>query len=217
MTTELTTNDLNAPRISGMVEVSLADLDKLRSDHANAIKLAQDLEERQSSIRIDMDVVNETMVNNPNFEYGIHHAGAHIGYESRYKKEITRERIVSYKNLDEVIGPLKADLEIEYSSKIVEKRKEISSLKEQVHFFEEDEVKFTEAEKEYVTSIKAFEKDAKEHKKVMKTISRVAVIQADEICDLLKELNMTKTKLQIAVFKNTDSSSMGKVKRFFNI
>lgn len=222
MTTELTTNNLSAPIISGTVTVSLVDLDKMRSDHANTIKLAKELEERQPSIRIDMDLISSKKVPYDEFGSFANHSSIVSGYQSLSTgptpmKQVTRERIVSYKNLEEIVGPLKQELDKEYATRVDASKKEVSSLKETIYVLDKERNSYIEDAKTYKTKIKDFEKDTKEHKKVMKTISSVAVSQAGDICDLVKELNRTKTKLQIAVFKNTNSSYLGKIQRFFNI
>jgi len=52
---------LQPPQISGTVTVSLAEMDQLRQDHRNAIRLAQELEERQAVVKIIVTEEKQTM------------------------------------------------------------------------------------------------------------------------------------------------------------
>lgn len=45
-------SELSGPTISGKVSVELHELDKMRSDHARAVKLAQDLEDKQAKVLV---------------------------------------------------------------------------------------------------------------------------------------------------------------------
>lgn len=45
-------SQLGLPHISGTVNVPLAELDRMRADHALAVKLAKELEERQAEVRV---------------------------------------------------------------------------------------------------------------------------------------------------------------------
>lgn len=88
--------ELGMPLISGQVSVSLAELDRMRADHAKAVKLAQDLESKQRLVKV---VVNErrrvaTVVTDRDFR-GLPSSRAEIGEE--YVTIST-----DYKNLDDV-------------------------------------------------------------------------------------------------------------------
>lgn len=61
MTQELMkVSNLHAPTVSGTVKISLAEMDKLRLDYVAAVKLAQDLESKQSMIKIVYSKVIQT-------------------------------------------------------------------------------------------------------------------------------------------------------------
>jgi chromosome segregation ATPase len=82
-------SDLQGPKISGTVNVSLSELDQMRTDHAHAIKLAKALEETQMKVVI---VYQERKT------YEDFDRGSRFPTTRTVKEEINRE----YKNLDEI-------------------------------------------------------------------------------------------------------------------
>lgn len=83
--------DLVGPRISGTVTVPLLELDKMRMDHSNAVKIASELTERQAMVKV-------TFVQRVS-EYGYQSTG---GGRNRYLKDDSlQESAVEYKNFDD--------------------------------------------------------------------------------------------------------------------
>ena len=109
-------NQLAGPIISGQVSVPLAELDKMRSDHANALALAAKLEEQQKGIVITLkQAVMETRCINDYLWPGSSDfatTGQH-GLPREVKRFETFESMqdieVSYKNMDEVLDRLKLE------------------------------------------------------------------------------------------------------------
>ena len=109
-------NQLAGPVISGQVSVPLAELDKMRSDHANALALAAKLEEQQKGIVITLkQAVMETRCVN-DYLYPVDYGSTgRVGNVT--PKEVKRfesfqsmqDVEVSYKNMDEVLGRLKSE------------------------------------------------------------------------------------------------------------
>jgi hypothetical protein len=104
-------NQLAGPIISGAVSVPLAELDKMRADHANAIKLAATLEEQQKGIVITLrqNVLENRCI--ADYLYpGIDGATGKHRTPQRFESFQSMEDIeIAYKNMDEVLATLKLD------------------------------------------------------------------------------------------------------------
>lgn len=98
--------ELQMPNISGTVSVPLAELDRMRAEHVQAVKLAQDLESRQMEVRITL------LERVQDYRYNSRGDRGHF-IEDRTQK-------VEFRNLDIVIS----DLRIEENKKIEEKYRE---------------------------------------------------------------------------------------------
>jgi hypothetical protein len=64
MTEIQTSTHLQMPSVSGTVTLSLAELDKMRADHVAAVKLAQDLESKQMSVKVTISEHSYGLTNN---------------------------------------------------------------------------------------------------------------------------------------------------------
>lgn len=87
----ISTDHLQMPRISGTVTVSLEEMDRMRSEHTQAVKVAQELESKQALVKI---TVEEERTTNKN----IYHHGNIL--ESYPIKEYI-QKSVEYKGFDE--------------------------------------------------------------------------------------------------------------------
>ncbi len=104
-------SDLALPRISGTVSVNLEELDRLRAEHATAVKLAQELESKQALVKI---VVGENRsVRTTYREFS--------GYDSY--TDVFEQKSVEYKGFDE----FRETIRIEEYSKI---EKDIKTLRD---------------------------------------------------------------------------------------
>lgn len=99
-------SDLALPRISGTVSVNLEELDRLRAEHATAVKLAQELESKQALVKI---VVGENK-----------YVAGSYAYDSKGREKYIQgptqfvQQSVEYKGFDE----FRESIRIEEYSKI---------------------------------------------------------------------------------------------------
>lgn len=103
-------SQLGLPHISGTVNVPLAELDRMRADHALAVKLAKELEERQAEVRVIYAQYEKTY-------NGCDHYG-----NVRYSDELV-EKKVEYKGFEE----FRSRIADEEKAKV---QKEITRLKD---------------------------------------------------------------------------------------
>lgn len=107
----------NGPNISGTVSVPLAELDKMRADHAKLKKITDELIAKQMQVLV---IVSREM-----FGSSYDHRGRYLGEHVQGTKVISQE----YKNLDEVKDDLKKVVADEYNNKYEKLEKEHYQLK----------------------------------------------------------------------------------------
>lgn len=141
-------DNLQMPSISGTVSVPLSELDKMRVDHATAVKAAQELERHQSEVRI---VYLEERVHT---EYDYGRGGSEAYYNVKRLVEKSREykgfdefretiRLEECNKYEERINTLRSD--IDKKSKLIEaKNKANTELSDKVAKLEEIADKYTE-------------------------------------------------------------------------
>lgn len=137
--------ELQMPNISGTVSVPLTELDRMRSEHVQAVKLAQDLESKQMEVKITI------LERVQDFKYDSR------GYRIPFTEDRTQQ--IEFKNLDEVRADIRKseELKIEqkYCESILAKDKSISNYAEVVY-------KKTAKIEEYEANIKQLNESAKE-------------------------------------------------------
>lgn len=210
-------SSIPGPTISGSVQVPLAELDKMRSDHANVKQLATELESRQQQIKIT-NTYTEHIVTSVSEE--IYHPGKHGGglsfstpghYETVRKfvnKAIQKEDSI-FVNMDQILGSLK-----EKATKKVQKEIDIiigarNIAEKQVIVLKK---KNSDDKKTYKTSydkaktkIQELEADLNECRRTKKNLANTAQSQ-------LKEITKAKETLAVSVF-NLDNAHKALAKR----
>lgn len=109
------------PRIQGQVSVNLADLDRMRADHAAAIKLATELQAQQKTVTI---YVKEHFV-------GYHEETDYRGRRASYPHNDYRTIQTEYKGFDDVKEELKLEVAKEYrdiAKKLQDRNRELGEL-----------------------------------------------------------------------------------------
>lgn len=112
-------NSIPGPVISGSVQVPLAELDRMRSDHANALKLAQELEDKQKQVKISAAYTEHVVVEETDYLRQSSSlssiGGMGTGYTQqamptrRFVNKAIEKQEVTFLNMDDILGALKAD------------------------------------------------------------------------------------------------------------
>lgn len=172
-------SQLGLPHISGTVNVPLAELDRMRADHALAVKLAKELEERQAEVKVIYAQYEKT--------YG----GCDFHGNVQYRNELV-EKKVEYKGFDE----FRSRIADEEKAKV---QKEITCLKDSVASIEafsskqgEELIKMTAEKKELVKALEERISDLKiitEERDQLKTSLESSNTEAEHLRFVLSELN----------------------------
>jgi chromosome segregation ATPase len=115
------------PSISGTVSVPLAELDKMRSEHVTAVKLAQELESKQMLVRVDYRNVDDYSWEN----------GGMDRYGYPIQKKVLKVEKTEYKNLDEFRDQIRSEEFDKLRDKFKKQESEIGSLKTKIIALEE--------------------------------------------------------------------------------
>ena len=227
-------NSIPGPSISGSVQVPLAELDKMRSDHANALKLAQELEHKQKQIKVSAAYTEHIVVEeadylsqSSSFSLGI---GGSIPMQMPTKrfvnKAIQREEC-TFVNMDDVLGELKADatkrVKKETDIIIAARNKAESALVVQKKKNSDDKIVYTiaidkkktrrevlEEQIEAAEATIALNKETIEDQENQLDEAVDAIVEAkDEITSSMRAIKLLRKRL-------ADNSFTGKVSRFFS-
>ena len=227
-------NSIPGPSISGSVQVPLAELDKMRSDHANALKLAQELEHKQKQIKISAAYTEHIVVEETDFltqgNSLSSNGGLGAGYQmptKRFVNKAIEKEHVTFLNLDDVLGALKAD-----ATKIVKKETDIiiaalnkaeKAIVTQKKKASDDKKVYTKAIDKKKTRIEELEEqvEAAEAKMALdkETIDdqENQLLEAvDSIVEAKEEVTKSMGAIKLLKRRLADNSFSGKVSRFFS-
>lgn len=209
-------SSIPGPTISGSVQVPLAELDRMRSDHANAIKLAKELEDRQQQIKITAEytemvaTIESKEVWQPGVQIGQmgHSSGYNQTVMKAVSKAIKRENSI-FLNMDQIIGDLK-----ERATKKVQKEIDIiigarNMAEKQVIVLKkrnsDDKKAYKTTYDKAKTKIQELEADLNECRRTKKNLANTAQSQ-------LKEITKAKETLAVSAF-NLDNAHKALAKR----
>lgn len=213
-------SSIPGPTISGSVQVPLAELDRMRSDHANAIKLAKELEDRQQQIKITTEytemvaTMESTEVWHPGMNLGSGAAGRSSGhYQTIMKavsKAIKRENSI-FLNMDQILGDLKAvatknvqnEIDVIIGARNLAEKQVIVLKKRN----SDDKKAYKTTYDKAKTKIQGLEADLNECRRTKKNLANTAQSQ-------LKEITKTKETLAVSAF-NLDNAHKALAKRPF--
>jgi len=139
-------SQLVMPSISGTVSVPLAELDRMRIDHANAIKLAQELERHQAEVRVIYMEVRTV----PAFDYSTGR------YTNTKTENIEKGR--DYKGFDEFKDTIRQEEYLKLEKEITTLQKNFDAANSRVRVLEKTLIELEEHKKnEEVLTLKLAE------------------------------------------------------------
>ena len=172
------------PNISGTVQVPLAELDKLRVDHATTKKLCETLINNQKRVLIVLEEEFRSFTTVEDITFTGSKARRLV--DSKDRREITRE----YKNLDDVIDVIKQEL--------VEKAIDLSStLKDEINTL-------NKVIAENKTTISTITKEQKEQSTTIQNLKAEIEVKDNNIEKLTTDCTTTADQLNEYKLKQTE-------------
>lgn len=228
-------NSIPGPSISGQVSVPLAELDRMRSDHANAIKLAQELEQKQKQIKIIHQYTEQIVTS---VEEDVYHPGVSggryglstPGYHERVKKFVNKgvqKEDSIFLNMDEIMGALK-----EKATALVKKETDViiaARNKAEKHViklkknnsddktvYNKQAAKRDEEIVEKAITIGELQEKLEKAEETVKEQEEQLVEAIDAIVEAKEEVTASSTVIINLRNKLADESLTGKIGRFFS-
>lgn len=112
--------DLRPPMISGTVSVPLEELDRLRADHANAIRVAEELESRQAQVKVTYQTRER---------YISHYS--EISGEPKYNTRLNEEK-VEYRNFEDFRAIIAEEERARVQEKLQQQEDQITKSQEKL-------------------------------------------------------------------------------------
>ncbi len=178
------------PTITGSVRVSLHELDKMRAEHAKAVKLATHLQEVQSEVTIIVKRWNEVSI--PQSDGYYDRKGTFIETDRRLvsdKKlvEVSRE----YRNLDEVKDSIKQEVEAKVDTEIKNLENEVSMWRQKYHEITEEKQRLIDTRVELSARVKYLENQIRTDENTIIACTKKIEEESEE----LRQANETHKKL----------------------
>jgi len=176
-------SDLKGPTISGTVTVSLADLDKMRTDHAKALSAAKVLEETQHQVKVILCerkfIPSKYSYNNGYVESELVQTGIEYKNMDDFRDQIAKEEREKIRNIIE-----QKEIEIgNLNTKLISERE----LREKISVL--NTAQKTEFSEKLKTTTESLSKSEKELKLAN---NRISVLE-DEALEAKKEIELLRS------------------------
>lgn len=173
-------DSLQLPNISGSVSVPLVELDRMRSDHANAVKVAQDLKSKWPMIIVRVSQTESYIKAEESY-------GSSGRMQVNYKTALEESKIDNYVNMEEILEPIRNDIRKEFQKSLNQKEEALRDFVGKVKHLN-DEISDRDMEITALNEhVEALGKDIKMHEE---TIEKMKT--AFEDSDKLVEENIKK-------------------------
>lgn len=237
MSTLPAVNTIPGPVISGSVQVPLAELDRMRSDHANALKLAQELEDKQKMVKISAAYTEHIVVEETDYLRSSSSlssiGGMGAGYQGnpiptrRFVNKAIEKQEVTFLNMDDILGALKADataiVKKETDIVIAARNKAEKNVVIQKKKNSDDKKVYTKAMDKKKTiienleeKIEAAEATMLQNKETIEDQESQLLEAVDSIVEAKEEVTRSMGAIKLLRRRLADNSFGGKISRFFS-